>query len=197
MYNLQKTKNMRKLFYASIALLCMTIAAACGGSGSGSAGGSSESDPMVGKWQLKKDIEENNGQSMKATWVMDLNADKTMASNIDVLVEGSQKGFSMKLPMSMGFEGTWSTADDMLTISADSATTKLNIDKDKVEIKFDDPKLEAMADMMKEATFGSISKNMQGNMLNNFIGKDAVRYQVDGSKLLLFTTKDTLVFEKQ
>lgn len=195
MYNLQKTKNMRKLFYASIALLCMTIVAAC--SGSGSAGGSSESDPMVGKWQLKKDIEENNGQSMKATWVMDLNADKTMASNIDVLVEGSQNGFSMKLPLSMGFEGTWSTADDMLTISADSATTKLNIDKDKVEIKFDNPKLEAMADVLKEAAFGSISKNMQGNMLNNFIGKDAVRYQVDGSKLLLFTTKDTLVFEKQ
>lgn len=177
---------MRKLFQASIVLLCITLLAAC----------DSKTSSLVGKWQMKKEKKEGV-QSLKATYDLELKADKALVASIDIMVEGSQEGFSMRLPINMGFEGTWSVTNDQLKIKADSATTKIDIDKDKMEFKFDNPALEMMANQIKDLTFASMGPKAKIDVANQFISEEAMNYKLEGNQLLLISSKDTLVFKRQ
>ena len=127
-----QSQKMRKMFIAGITLLCVMLIASCGGKGNGNGDGNgqSEQDPLVGKWLMKKEQKDAQGTA-KFILNLDLKADKTMAYNIDASMEGSQPGFTMVLPVNMAFEGTWSATGDKLELKVDSATTKINIDKEK------------------------------------------------------------------
>ena len=187
---------MRKLFYAGIALLCITLVASCNSSGNSNGKSESEQDPLVGKWQMKKEQKESMG-TLKLTFDMDLKADKKMACNIDVMVEGAQPGFTMTIPFNLAFDGTWNTTEDKLELKADSATTKASVDKEKIELKFDDPKMEKQGAAFKEMLVASMESNMKSDISKSWVPQEAVAYKIEGNTLKLDTGKDTLVFEKQ
>lgn len=177
---------MKTLFHAGTTLLFFILLAGC----------SSETNPIVGKWQMKK-VEKEGVQSLEATYNLELKADKGAVANIDVMVEGSQEGFSMKLPISMGFEGTWNTNDNKLEIKADSTTTRIDIDKEKMEFKFDNPVMEKMAEQIKDLAFSTIGPQAKKDVAKQFIGNETMNYKLEGNKLILISAKDSLVFERQ
>ena len=96
---------------------------------------SSDAPSLVGKWQMKKS-EVDEKQKIESTWDMDLKADNTLSMAIEMLLEGESDGFSMKLPMSLAFDGKWNSTDKVIVISADTTTTKFAIDKEKMDFKF-------------------------------------------------------------
>lgn len=181
---------MRKLFYAGITLLCVTLLASCGKSGN------SDKSTLEGKWQMKKELNEEKG-TFKVTYDMELKADKTMAANIDVIMKGAEKGFTMQIPINLAFEGIWNTIDDKLELKADNTTTKLVIDKDKLEFKFEDPKMEQMGAVLKETLIASLESSTKDNMGKKFVPQEARPYKLEGNKLSMFMEKDTLIFERQ
>ncbi len=189
---------MRKMFIAGITLLCVTLIASCGGKGNGNGDGNgqSEQDPLVGKWLMKKEQKDAEGTA-KFILNLDLKADKTMTYNIDASMEGSQQGFTMVLPVNMAFEGTWSATGDKLELKVDSATTKINIDKEKMVIKADDPKLEKQIAVLKQTLIASMESSAKGDISKRWVPQEAMAYKLEGKTLKWITEKDTLVFEKQ
>ena len=186
------------MFIAGITLLCVMLIASCGGKGNGNGDGNgqSEQDPLVGKWQMKKEQKDAEGTA-KVIFNLELKADKTMSCNIDASMEGSQPGFTMVLPLNMVFGGTWSTTGDKLELKADSAATKVNIDKEKMVIKADDPKMEKQVAALKETLIAGMEASDKSNISKKWVPQKSVTYKLEGNTLKWFTEKDTLVFEKQ
>ena len=181
---------MRKLFYAGIALLCVTLLASCGKSGT------SDPNALVGKWQMKKEQKEYKAD-MKVTYDLELKADKTLSAYIDAMMAGSEKGFTMQLPFSIAFEGTWNTTDGKLEIKADEKTTKLKMDKDKVVFETDNPAAEKMISVLKETLISNMESQAKEGVGKKLVPQEAMAYKLEGNKLMLISTKDTLVFEKK
>ena len=186
---------MRKLFYVGIALLCITLVASCDKSGKG---GSKELGSLEGKWQMKKEQKEEKG-SFEVTYDLELKTDKTMSANVNSMMQGGDNGITMQIPMNISYKGTWNTTDDKLEIKADSATTKITMDKDKVVFKADDPAIEKKLGAFKELLIQSVESPDKDSyeMSRKYTFQEALPYKLDGNKLLLFLEKDTLVFEKK
>lgn len=181
---------MRKLFYAGITLLCITLLASCDKSES------NNEDALVGKWQMKKE-QKDEKSDLKITYDLELKADKTLAANIEAMMAGSEKGFSMQLPFGIAFEGAWSAVKDTLEIKADDNTTKFVMDKDKVEFKVDNPSLEQMVNALKESFISTMESNVKEGVGKKLVPQQAMNYKIEGNKLTLTSARDTLVFEKQ
>ena len=150
---------------------------------------------LVGKWQMKKSQVEPK-QKIESTWVMDLKADNTVTMDIDMLLEGESEGFSMKLPMTLGFGGNWASTDKTFVITADTTTTKFAIDKEKMEFKFTKAEMEAFNEKIKTTVLGQMEGSMKKSMMMQYLGKDTMTYVLNGDKLQIFDKKDTLNFER-
>ena len=156
---------------------------------------SSDAPSLVGKWQMKKS-EVDEKQKIESTWYMDLKADNTLSMAIEMLLEGESDGFSMKLPMSLAFDGKWNSTDKVIVISADTTTTKFAIDKEKMDFKFTNKEMEAFNDKIKKTVLEQMEQSFKDDMMKQFLGKDSADYVLNGDKLQFITKSDTLDFQR-
>lgn len=148
---------------------------------------------LVGKWQMKKS-QVDEKQKIESTWDMDLKTDNKISMAIDMLLEGESDGFSMTLPMSLAFDGNWTSTDKAIVISADTTTTKFAIDKEKMDFKFTKKEMEAFNEKIKKTVLEQMEQSFKEDMMKEFLGKDSVSYVLNGDKLQLITKSDTLDF---
>lgn len=194
---------MKKLIVSSIAVVCLTVLAACnggGGAGGNASGGEqnekgTQEESIVGKWKSQISKSEMGGK-IETTINLEMKADKTMNMDVVAVLDGEQKGIKIKVPMNMGYDGKWDATSEKVVFTPDTTTAHFSVNKHSLVIELKDSKLNAMANMVKDMLADELAKNNKSKMMVRYTPNDSMAYFLDNSELLLITNKDTLRFKR-
>jgi len=177
---------MKKIVFAVCSFAFAVIFAAC-----------TENPTVVGKW--KSDPKVDKEKDMNVSMEMDLNLaeDKTMALDINALMDAESEETSMHMPFKMGFKGKWEASDKKMVWNATDSSQYVKFEKDSVKITFKNPELEALGDKLLKSFIENFEKELAPNMLSSFEKTDSMDYTLEGDVLKIVSAKDTIVFHRQ
>ena len=180
---------MKKLIVAACSFLVAALVVSCF---------DQAAPTLVGQWQSDKVIKNDSAAGGWMVYTMTLNEDSTMQVGIDALQETKEKGSEISIPFKMSYGGKWSDQKDNIVFTPDSSSIKMELVKDSIKIKFDDPQMEMLGDKMIKSLVESFDKEMGPSLKKEFVsGSETNAYKLEGDKLTLIMKTDTVVLNRQ